>query len=52
MSLIYALIAKEKSKVLCDYTDFSGTFEQMANKLISKTLDNHRATFAYGDEYL
>ncbi len=52
MSLIYALISKDKSKVLCDYTDFTGTFEQMANKLISKTLENHRATFAYGDEYL
>lgn len=50
MSLIYALIAKEKTKILCDYTDYSGTFEQMANKLIPKTLDNHRATFAYGDE--
>lgn len=51
MSLIYALIAKEKSKILCDYTDHTGTFEQMAVRLLAKTLENHRATFAYGDEY-
>ena len=50
MTLIYVLIARDQSKVLCDYTDHSGTFEQMANKLVLKTLDNHRATFAYGDE--
>ena len=50
MSLIYALIARDKSKVLCDFTDHTGTFEQMALRLIVKTLDNHRATFAYGDE--
>ena len=50
MSLIYTLIAKEKTKVLCDFTDHTGTFEQMALKLIQKTQENHRATFAYGDE--
>jgi len=50
MSLIYALIARDKTKVLCDFTDHTGTFEQMALTLITKTMVNHRATFAYGDE--
>lgn len=50
MSLIYVLIARDKNKVLCDFTDHTGTFEQMALKLIVKTVENHRATFAYGDK--
>lgn len=50
MSLIYALVSRDKNKVLVDYTDHNGTFEQMALRLIEKTLDNHRATFAYGDK--
>ena len=50
MSLIYALIARDKSKVLCDFTDHTGTFEIMALKLIQKTNENQRATFAYGEE--
>jgi hypothetical protein len=50
MSLIYALIARDKSKVLCDYTDHTGTFEQMALRLLPKVKDDHRAIFQYAEE--
>lgn len=47
MSIIYALVAKDGTKILADYTDYGGNFEQMTLKLLNKVSDNHRATFAY-----
>lgn len=47
MSLIYALVAREKTKVLCDFTDHVGTFEQMALRLLPKIQDNVIATIAF-----
>ena len=40
MSIIYTIIAKDNEKILCDYTDYHGTFEQYTQNLIKKTNNN------------
>lgn len=50
MSIIYALVAKEKIKILAEFTDYGGNFEQMTLKLLNKVCENHRATFAYNNQ--
>lgn len=50
MSLIYALIAKEKTKILTEFTDYGGNFEQMTIRLLQKVAECHRATFAYNNQ--
>jgi hypothetical protein len=51
MSIIYSLIAKGNDKVLCEYTEYHGNFEQISRSLLSKIQKNHRATFSYDDAY-
>jgi hypothetical protein len=47
--IIYSLIAKGTDKVLCEYTDYHGNFEQVSRNLLKKVESNYRATFAYED---
>ena len=51
MSLIYVLIASGQ-KVLCDYSAYHGTFEQISQNLLSKVQPNTSASFQYKDQYV
>ena len=48
MSIKYSLISKENDKVLCEYTDFIGNFEQISRQLLKKV----KATFSVVDNQL
>ena len=50
MSIIYALIAKEKTKILAEFTDYGGNFEQLSLKILGKVSENHKATFSYHNQ--
>jgi hypothetical protein len=50
MSIVYTLICKGSDKVLCDYTDFQGNFEQISRNLLRKVQPDARATFNYAGE--
>ena len=50
MTIVYTLICKGSDKVLCDYTDFQGNFEQISRNLLHKVLQDTRATFNYAGE--
>lgn len=52
MSMIYVLISKEISNVLCEYTDFKGNFEQISRSLLKKVKANKRATFSYEESLI
>jgi len=52
MSIIYVLIAKKHDKVLCEYTEYHGNFEQISRTLLKKIKAEHRATFSYEEAYL
>ena len=47
MSIKYSLISKENDKVLCEYTDFIGNFEQISRQLLKKVKADSRGTFVY-----
>lgn len=49
MSIIYSLIAKSTDKVLCEFTEYHGNFEQVSRSLLRKIQKEHRATFSYDD---
>ncbi len=49
MSIIYALISKDSDKVLCEFTEYHGNFEQISRTLLKKVQKDHRATFSYDD---
>lgn len=50
MSIIYTIIAKDNEKILCDYTEYHGTFEQYTQNLIKKTNNNiPKATITFKD---
>jgi len=51
MSIVYTLICKNNDKVLCEYTEFQGNFEQISRNLLKKVQKDKRATFSYADEY-
>ena len=49
MSIIYTIIAKDNEKILCDYTEYHGTFEQYTQNLIKKTNNIPKATITFKD---
>ncbi len=51
MSIVYSLICKSSDKVLCEYTEYQGNFEQISRNLLKKVQKDKRATFSYADEY-
>ncbi len=50
MSIVYTLICKGRDKVLCEYTEFQGNFEQVSRNLLCKVQPETRATFNYANE--
>ena len=50
MEIIYILIARSSKIVLCDYTDYSGNFQQIALLLLPKLKKNTKCEILY-DEY-
>jgi vesicle-associated membrane protein 7 len=51
MSVVYTLICKGNDKVLCEFTEYQGNFEQISRSLLKKVQKDKRATFSYADEY-
>ena len=49
MSIIYTIIAKDNEKILCDYSQYHGTFEQYTQNLIKKTNNIPKATITFKD---
>lgn len=47
MSILYALIAKEPDVVLCEYTDYSGNFQQITRILLRKIKKESKYTIDY-----
>ena len=45
--IIYTLIAREPNIILCDYTEFSGNFQQISAILIQKLDDNSNSKIRY-----
>ena len=37
MEIIYILIARDSKLILCDYTDYSGNFQQISLLLLEKS---------------
>lgn len=50
MSLIYALIA-QGTKVLCDYSSYSGNFDQLCNSILKKMQTNEQGSYDYEKTY-
>ena len=51
MSIIYVVIAKSEDKILCEFTESVGNFEQIARSLLKEVHPQHKATFSYDDIY-
>lgn len=45
MSIYYALIAKKLNIILCDYTSYSGNFQQYTMQLINRIEPDQKKTF-------
>ena len=48
MSLLYVLI-ESGQKILCDYSAYHGTFEQVSQRVLSKVQPNTTASFKYSN---
>jgi len=49
--IIFALVAKEKNQVLCEFTEHRGNFETIAQGILQKVKENSRATIVFENEY-
>ena len=47
MSILYALVAREPDKVLSDYTEYSGNFQQISRIILQKIKQGDRCTVSY-----
>ncbi len=45
MTIFYAVIAKKKNIILCEYTEYSGNFQQYTMQLISRIEPESKKTF-------
>lgn len=46
--LVYSVVAKELSQVLCEFTEHKGNFETIAQEILSKKIkENTRGTVCY-----
>lgn len=46
--MIYCVVSKNKSQVLCEYTEHKGNFETIAQEILSKKIqDNSQGTICY-----
>ena len=51
MSLLYVLI-ESGQKILCDYSAYHGTFEQVSQRVLGKVQPNTTASFKYSNNYI
>lgn len=52
MSLIhYVLIARQNNKVLCDYTEESGNFPQIAIRILKHVKQNQKSSILFDEKY-
>ena len=49
MTIFYALVAKRKSIILADYTDYSGNFQQYTMQLMQRIEPETKKTFELED---
>ena len=47
MSILYSLIAKDGLVVLCEFTEYSGNFQQISRMLLKKIEPNTKKTIEY-----
>ena len=45
--IIYTVIAKNKTQVLCEYTEQRGNFETVSQQILAKVKENSRAKIVY-----
>ena len=45
--IIYAVVAKNKNQVLCEFSDHSGNFEQVSQEILNKIKENTRGTICF-----
>ena len=50
MEIIYTLISRSSKIILCDYTEYSGNFQQISLLLLPKVKKNTKCEIIY-DEY-
>ena len=51
MSIIYTIIVRDYENILCEYTEYHGTFEQYTQKLIKKTNNIPKATIIFKEYF-
>jgi hypothetical protein len=44
MSIILSIIAKQPDNVLCEYTDYSGNFQQVSRLVLQKVNQNTKCS--------
>ena len=49
IKIIYTLIARASKIVLCDYTEFSGNFQQISLVLLGKIKKNSKCEVEYNE---
>jgi hypothetical protein len=49
IEIIYILIARNSKIVLCDFTEFSGNFQQISLVLLSKIKKNTKCEVEYNE---
>ena len=47
--IIYSLIARTSKIILCDYTDYSGNFQQISLLLLEKLKKNNKCEITYDE---
>jgi hypothetical protein len=47
--IIYSLIARSSKIILCDYTDYSGNFQQISLLLLGKVKKNNKCEIIYDE---
>ena len=47
MEIIYTLISRSSKIILCDYTEYSGNFQQISLVLLSKIKKNSKCEVEY-----
>ena len=49
VKIIYTLIARASKIVLCDFTEFSGNFQQISLLLLEKVKKNNKCEIIYDE---
>ena len=49
VEIIYCLIARASKIILCDYTDYSGNFQQISLLLLEKVKKNNKCEIIYDE---